>query len=222
MRSGSDPTGTTAAFRELRDDFIARHLPDGASGQVRSVCGRFGLVAAAGELATELGLTGWPEGEAIMAAVICFQSWLEQRGTIGDHDLEAGIRQVISYIEQYGGSRFEEIFTEAESTVSNRVGFRRFNQQSGKWEYFVLPEQWKNELAKGYNAAALAKEMVKRGMIIPEGRKTSASVRLGRHGNMRVYRLAPGIISGDVADAKQSGDASMQESWIDSMMRDPC
>jgi putative DNA primase/helicase len=217
-----NPTDTTAVFRELRDDFIARNLPDGASGQVRSVCGRFGLVAAGGELATGLGLTGWPKDEATRTAVTCFNAWLEQRGTVGDHDLEAGIRQVISYIEQYGGSRFEEILSDDESTVFNRVGFRRYDSFSKKWEYFVLPEQWKNELAKGYNAAALAKEMVKREMIIPQGGKTSAAVRLGRHGNMRVYRLAPGIISGDVADAKQADDASSRQSWIDRMMGDPC
>jgi putative DNA primase/helicase len=94
-------------------------------------------------LATELGLTGWPEGEATKAAVVCFHTWLEQRGTIGDHDLEAGIRQVKAYIEQYGGSRFEEIFSDMESTVHNRVGFRKCDPMSKKWEYFVLPEQWK-------------------------------------------------------------------------------
>jgi uncharacterized protein (DUF927 family) len=216
-----DPTGTTAAFRELRDDFIANHLPGGASGQVRSVCGRFGLVSAAGEFATVLGLTGWPQGEATRAAVVCFNAWLEQRGTIGDHDLEAGIRQVISYIEQYGGSRFEDISSELESTVYNRVGFRRYDMSSKNWEYFVLPHQWKNEVAKGYNAAALAKEMVRRGMMVSEGGRTSVPVRLGRHGNVRVYRLSPDIISGDVDDGKPSGDASPQESVADILMRDP-
>jgi len=191
------------------------------------VCGRFGLVAAAGEFATELGLTGWPEGEATRATVICFKAWLDQRGTIGDHDIEAAIRQVISYIEQYGSSRFEEIYDEAESTVFNRVGFRRHDPRSGKWEYFVLPEQWKNELAKGYNPATLAQEMVRRGMIIPQSGKTSACVRLGRHGNLRVYRLAPGIISGGVPEEKPSGDAPTpsddappKASWIDKLMRD--
>jgi uncharacterized protein (DUF927 family) len=217
-----DPTGTTAAFRELRDHFITSHLPDGASGQVRSVCGRFGLVAAAGELATALDLTGWPEGEAIRAAVMCFNAWLDQRGTIGDQDLEAGIRQVISYIEQYGGSRFEEVIDgEEHSTVYNRVGFRKYDPQLKEWRYFVLPQQWKNELAKGYNASALAKEMVRRGMIIPQSGETCASVRFGRHRNMRVYRLSPDIISGDIDAGKRSGDASPQEFWADIFMRDP-
>jgi hypothetical protein len=65
-------------------------------------------------------------------------------------------------------------------------------------------------------------------MIIPQSGKTSACVRLGRHGNLRVYRLAPGIISGGVTEEKSSddapkssGDAPPQASWIDKLMRDP-
>ena len=82
-------------------------LPDGASGQVRSVCGRFALVAAAGSLATAFGLTGWPDDEADRAAATCFRAWLERRGSAGDHDIETGIRQVIAYVEAHGSSRFE-------------------------------------------------------------------------------------------------------------------
>ena len=43
----------------LRQQFISDHLPAGSDGQVRSVCGRFGVVAAAGELATEWGILPW-------------------------------------------------------------------------------------------------------------------------------------------------------------------
>ena len=58
-------------------------------------------------------------------------------------------------------------------------------------------------------------------MIIPQSGKTSASVHLGRHGSVRVYRLAPGIINGDMAKDKPSGDATAEESWVDRFMRDP-
>ena len=42
---------------------------------------RFALVAAAGEIATELKLTGWKKGEAFRAAKKCFASWMEHRKT---------------------------------------------------------------------------------------------------------------------------------------------
>ena len=45
--------------KALRQQFISDHLPAGSDGQVRSVAGRFGVVAAAGELATEWGILPW-------------------------------------------------------------------------------------------------------------------------------------------------------------------
>jgi len=49
-------------------------------GQDKRAAGRFALLALAGELATEYGLTGWPEGEAVKAAVIGFNAWRSLRG----------------------------------------------------------------------------------------------------------------------------------------------
>jgi putative DNA primase/helicase len=45
------------AVDAIIDVFIADHVPNSASGQVKRVCRRFGLVAAAGELATNLGIS---------------------------------------------------------------------------------------------------------------------------------------------------------------------
>lgn len=55
------------------DIFIEDHIPKESSGQVKRVGRRFGLVAAAGELATMFGLTGWDKGSATLAASKCFQ-----------------------------------------------------------------------------------------------------------------------------------------------------
>jgi putative DNA primase/helicase len=194
-----DPTQFATAIRTKRDDFINTYLPETASGQVRSVCGRFGVVAAAGEMATGLGLTGWPEGEAEKAAATCFTAWLEQRGTIGDHDLEAGIKQVISFIELHGNSRFEEVNGGDSGIVypvNNRVGYRRWFSQEKIWRHYVLPEAWKNELTKGYDPTALANEMVNRGLLIRgKDGKNSPPVYLPGIGTKRVYELAPAIIA---------------------------
>ncbi|MDZ7810645.1 MAG: hypothetical protein U5L11_11720 [Arhodomonas sp.] len=40
----------------------------------------FALVGMAGELATEYGLTGWAEGDALNAAIEAFTAWREYRG----------------------------------------------------------------------------------------------------------------------------------------------
>ncbi len=58
----------------------AELTPKGAGNQVGRAINRFALVAAAGELATRLGVTGWPEGEAIRAVRVCLKAWLAERG----------------------------------------------------------------------------------------------------------------------------------------------
>ena len=55
-------------LRTLRADFTRETLPDNADGQAQRVCDRFALIAAGGELATSLRLTGWISGEATQAA----------------------------------------------------------------------------------------------------------------------------------------------------------
>jgi uncharacterized protein (DUF927 family) len=132
-----------------------------------------------------------PHGQQLSAA------WIDQRGTLGDHDIEAGIQQVIAYVEAHGGSRFEELpaVGEWEATVSNRVGFRRFDPQSTAWNYYVLPNAFRTELAKGFNPKDVTAAMVKRGLILPGKDKNSQVLRMGRHGAMRVYVLKPGIIN---------------------------
>jgi len=190
-----DPERLKSALRKTRDEFIRDHLPAGASGQVRTAYGRFGLIAAAGEIATRFELTGWPEGEAARAAVKCFQAWLAKRGTIGDHDLEAGIRQVIAYLERHGSSRFEDWDYEG-TTAPNRVGFRKGITGDGgrHCEYYVLPQAWKDELCRGYDAKAIAKAMVER------------------------YRLSPKIISGE-PDARSRPER--KQDFIAELLREP-
>jgi uncharacterized protein (DUF927 family) len=213
----NDPEGTKSALRDLRDDFIREYLPGGASGQVRSACGRFGLIAAAGEIATSFDLTGWPKGEATQAVVTCFQAWLDKRGTIGDHDLEVGIRQVISYIERYGNSRFQCVGSNPDDyfppLVQNRVGFRQIvpTGTSSQYEYWVLAEAWKNELCKGYNATVIAKEMAERGQLLKQSGRLAANRRCGHEGQHRVYRLLLG--EPDMRDAWEK-----RADWIASEM----
>jgi putative DNA primase/helicase len=187
-----------------REDFLAAHLPAGASGQVRSVCSRFALAAAAGSLATAFGLTGWPDDEADGAAAACFRAWLDRRGTAGDHDVEAGIHQVIAYIEAHGSSRFDPAWDDkAERVVVNRTGFRR-RDESG-WEYMVLPEQWRGEVAKGFDATALARAMVERRLMMPANDgKLAKPVKVPGHSTIRLYVMAPGII-GDQAEGDDAG-----------------
>ena len=54
--------------RGIVADFVASTVPPGSDGQIDRAAQRFGLIAAAGELATLLGVTPWREGESREAA----------------------------------------------------------------------------------------------------------------------------------------------------------
>jgi uncharacterized protein (DUF927 family) len=203
-----NPSGLDELLRDSRNEFVATNLADGASGQVRSVCSRFALAAAAGSLATIFGITGWPGAEADDCAAECFKAWLAKRGNAGDYDIETGIYQVM-----HGSSRFETVYEDigeakqgvdlnrdrpAVSTerVIDRVGFRR--HKNGLWEFMIFPERWRTEVTKGCNSAALAKAMVERGLIIPDGDgRPDKLIRVPGHDRLRLYVLAPGKLASD-------------------------
>ena len=88
------------------DMFIVEHVPHSASGQVKRVGRRFGLVAAAGELATTFGITGWEKGAATKAVSQCFHDWLDNRGDDQDLEEQKILSQIQLFFELHGESRF--------------------------------------------------------------------------------------------------------------------
>lgn len=75
----SDPS-TIAYVKNKKREFLTQ-APVGMSSQEGRVLNQFALIAASGELATKLGITGWKEGEATASAWICFDAWI--RYTMG-------------------------------------------------------------------------------------------------------------------------------------------
>ena len=98
--------GWTAMLRRTVERFIAKALPASATGQAHRAAARFGLAAASGELATALGVTGWPEGTATTAAQVCLNAWLEERGGAGNMEGDAIVSRLQQVIERFGESRF--------------------------------------------------------------------------------------------------------------------
>ena len=145
------------------DVFRHRNAPVGADGQVLRVCDKFGLVAAAGELARELGVVPWRQGEALEAASHCFNDWLDSRGGKEAAEVHAAISQVLLFIEQHGDSRFEPIGAALDRPVSNRAGWRRGEGTEREW--LIPPETWKTEVAVGHDPTLVARVLLERGML---------------------------------------------------------
>lgn len=183
------------ALRAAREAIALTLAPADAVGQVRRVAGHFALVAAAGELATEWGLTGWREGEAEAAALKCFRAWIGARGTVGAAEPAAMLGQVRRFLEAHGESRFAPWDAEtADRPTINRAGFRKPTQDGSGFEFFVLPEAFKSELCAGFDHRAVARVLIEAGALMADsdGGATRRE-RLPGMGNARCFRILPSI-----------------------------
>ena len=190
----------------LMQDFLAENCPADADGQVKRVCARFALVAAGGESGAAYGVLPWPKGEATQAAARCFQDWLSLRGGTGASEIQAGLAQVRAFFQAHGSSRFETWGDRADETKTiNRAGFRRKDEATGAWEYFVPATVFKGEIARGHDAGRLVKELVERGLIIPgtDGLPASGH-RIPGQPFARYYHFASSIVSEDADTSKSA------------------
>jgi uncharacterized protein (DUF927 family) len=180
--------------------FVEEVCPSGADGQVMRVAGRFGLVAAAGEFGTALGVLPWPENTAREAAARCFGDWLEARGGTCAAEVTGGLAQVRQFFQAHGASRFETWGEPAQDAKTiNRAGFRRKDEASGEWSFYVFQDVFKGEICKSLNAAMVLRELKTRGLLLisEADRNTVKPCIPGTARSTRFYHLAPGIIGGE-------------------------
>lgn len=163
------------------------YVPKGADGQVARVAGRFGLVAATGELATEYGLTGWGPGEARNACVELFHQWIEARGGAGSAEVKNALDQIRGFLEAHGESRFSNL-GDGDSKTINRVGFKE-TFPNGETTFYVLPQMFKTEVCKGLDVKVCTKALIDKGWLNKPGKKgkVTQSKRLGELGPRQCY-----------------------------------
>jgi len=169
-------------------------VPPAADGQVVRAAARFALLAAAGELATALGVLPWPAGTASAGVARCWADWLRERGTTGPAEIAAALDRVRAWIGAHGASRFAALRPTLDrdgepilERVIDRAGWWR-DGDDGTREYLILPSVWREELAAGCDARALAAEMTERGWLRPDAAgKASQSVAVPGHGRQRLY-----------------------------------
>lgn len=216
--------------RRIRTDAAAlamQLVPESASGQVHRVGARFALVGAAGELATEAGLTGWPAGESTRAARACFNAWLAARGGTGNGEVRAMLKQVQGFFELNGEARFSFWHRAGDDHAGKtlqRAGVRRIVTDEGvhistdskhlqefgekmsskdgeriQYEYFVLPEVFRTEICKGFAYEAVCKVLVDHEcLIMNEPGRYAKKVKLPALGQTRCYHIPAKIFELEV------------------------
>ncbi|HEI6790667.1 TPA: DUF927 domain-containing protein [Yersinia enterocolitica] len=188
----ADLTGMTSKAKILLKEYTRLLTPENAGNQVGRAVTRFALVAMAGELATQVGITGWPEGEAFRAAQTCLNAWMGDRGHTANQEDAAALEQVKEFITRNQFSRFADWHDER-SRPANMVGFRRVDKGNNKEDavttFFILATGWK-EICKGFDAKKVAQLCVKAGYLdVPEDARTQKNIRLPEMGLKRVYQF---------------------------------
>ena len=223
----SHTEGLAATLRERMNAVEAAIVPESAAGQVQRGGRRFALVAAAGELATEAGLTGWPAGEATRAARACFESWIQSRGGSGSSEVTAILRGVRRFLETHGEGRFSMWHRNADDHAPktlNRAGVRRMLNADGKpiktnsqhgaefgdrmpaalgedvsYEYFITAEVFTAEVCGGADRDTVCRILLEHGcLIVKEPGRYSIKTKLPGIGPARCYRIPPAIFGLDL------------------------
>ena len=206
--------GLTRTLRERIDKAEAALVPEAALGQVQRVGRRFALVAVAGELATEAGLTGWPTGTATAAAHRCLNAWIEARpGGIGLTEDAQILRQVREWFGTCGDLHFKRWgVTDADHApaVPLMAGWRkslygdevnaageRVEVEVGK-VWFTMADKFRSTVCKGFPYLRCLQVLQARDLLVlePSGRALHKARPPGesRDGAM-VYRVKSAILS---------------------------
>ena len=194
----SDKNRIMSEAIELLSQYRNALCLDHSQGHIQRVASYFALVATAGELATRANITGWRLGTAFNAVQKVFNHWLSGFEQVGDYEKREVIAHVKAFFEANESSRFETITPHPEHSerINHRVGYWRI--ENGDKIFYVLPEQFKNEVSKGFDSRKVAKALLDQGLLEHDTGKNTKTVRLpSRSKAIRVYAIKDSIFSWD-------------------------
>jgi len=187
-------------LKECEAAFTKATLTDKASGQARRVASRFALVAAGGELATEWGITGWQSGEAMQAAISCFKAWLAGYGGEGNQEERQMLKQVRHFLELHSEGRFVDkersVVNDSHAPkVLNKAGFREHSGEGDETttNFYIFPEVFKEEVCKGFDYRQVARLLIDKDFMRPDGKHLQPKVTLLGEGSRQVFHVLPTI-----------------------------
>ena len=179
-------------IKDLRKLFIDELDICEESGQVQRVANRFSLIAAAGELATNAGITGWEQGAAIKAVQTCFKAWRQSWAPEGSHEKEQAIKQVQGFL-QIHASRFERLASNGDTsngdTPFNRAGY--FNSS----EYLIIPAVFTSEICKGLRQNTVTDALLERGYLVTDTGSKRQARRQASGSRQRFYVISKSVLS---------------------------
>lgn len=151
---------------EMYSRFCKLKAFNSSDGIENRAAGLFALIALAGEKATEYGLTGWKEKEALEAAIILFYAWRSFRGQ-GQTESRQILEGIRNFIDRHGDSRFSGLDQEKYSSyigdninqrpvVRDRAGYYK---DTNKGRIFLFNSSALKEAAPGYDLKCILRAL---------------------------------------------------------------
>jgi putative DNA primase/helicase len=213
------------ALRERVEALSLAFVPGASDGQVQRASRRFALVAAAGELASEQGFTGWPAGTATDAARACFLSWINARPAgWGSSEKTEALRQVQAWLEKNADALlawWHRAMDDHKPNTALRAGFKRLVDDAGDpvkfdsatvfsderapysqrssaealVEYLLFPEAFKREICKGLDVRFVSKVLKDAGCLKHDAGHDTVKHRVPGVGRTRMYHVLPSVFA---------------------------
>lgn len=164
-------------------------------GQEKRAAARFALIGMAGELATEYGLTGWKDEQALEAAKMTFDLWRATRGGGNDEQRQV-VHQVRDFIERHGDARFSNV-DERDSLVVIRDRAGWWKETDGVRTY-LLTAGGMAEAIKGFELKQALDVLQEVGALPPtgqDGKRQQPRKIAGRV--VKVYSINPEQLEGN-------------------------
>ncbi len=202
-------------FKQI-EEFIALNVASDASGQVRRVARKFGLIASAGEEAIEWGILPFSKGEAYASAHRWFKIWLEQRGGSGDLEMSNVLKRIQDHfaLEQSRYVQWNRHASFGENNLS-QPGMCGYRMKDGGQEQFIMLAPKVEEITRGVNRKCLLDVLKNKGWVVCDAsgrvRETHSIGGKNKRGIAFIPECWEGVPKGDSSNLSLETACSLEQ-----------
>ncbi|KXU91079.1 hypothetical protein CI15_00325 [Paraburkholderia monticola] len=171
----------------------------GAAPAAQRATHKWAVLAAAAEMASNAGITGWTATEARAWVMQAWARWLAAFGT-ADRDNERLLEQVDGILRAHELGRFVllPIDPSSEPTTSNILGYKRY--VDGEPVFLILPAAFKDEVIKGYELRHACRVLHEAGMLDRNDKRGEFVVNAGKPAGTVYRAYTRNVAHGDGSD----------------------
>lgn len=159
-----------------------------SEGHIIRVAKSFALIAVAGELATQAGITAWKSGVAFNAIQTVFNNWIKNLKEKGNYEEKEILEKIKLFFIQNGSSKFEQLIQKDSNSLQYDNFQQRTNDCVGCWmqsgltkRFYVEPVSFREAICrplKLVNPDYVIKVLKKNGWLDCDEQRSTKSIYL--------------------------------------------